>query len=140
MGLVTRMNLEPRLFSLVRKGDKSGVSGTGRVLDGVLFHTGQVVICWRTDIEASKHGFSSLGIYPSWEAFEFIHVKSHPTNGTEVHWHHSDEATWFSGAVMCVRCSHRWVAVAPVAGETKPKGLQCPACREMTGYPTKAEA
>lgn len=60
--------------------------------------------------------------------------------GTLALWHHSDEATWFSGAVMCVRCSHRWVAVAPVAGETKPKGLQCPACREMTGYPTKAEA
>lgn len=76
----------PRLFTLVRKGDESGVSGTGRVLDGVFFHTGQVVICWRTDIEAAKHGFSSLGIYPSWEAFEFIHVKSHPTNGTEVEW------------------------------------------------------
>ncbi len=77
---------EPRLFTMHRGGDESGVSGTGRILDGVLFHTGQVVICWRTDIEAAKHGHSSLGIYPSWEAFEFIHIKSHPTNGTRLEW------------------------------------------------------
>lgn len=75
---------EPKLFSIFRPNDESGISGTGRVLDGCLFHNGQVVICWRTDIEASKHGYSSLGIYPSWKAFEFIHIESHPTNNTEV--------------------------------------------------------
>ena len=78
---------EPRLFSVIRIGDASGVSGTGRILDGVLFHNGQVAICWRTDVEGAKHGFTSLGIYPSWEAFEFIHITSHPTNDTEVDWH-----------------------------------------------------
>ena len=77
---------EARLFSVVRKSDESGVSGSGRVIDGVLFHTGQVVICWRTDIDASKHGYSSLGIYPSWEAFKFIHVDSHPSNETKIEW------------------------------------------------------
>jgi hypothetical protein len=77
---------EPKLFSVVRGNDESGVSGTGRILDGVLFHNNQVVVCWRTDIEGSKHGFSSLGVYPSWEAFEFIHIKSHPTNDTKVIW------------------------------------------------------
>lgn len=77
---------EPRLFSLVRVADESGVSGTGRVLDGVLWHNGQVVICWRTDVEGAKHGHSSLGIYPSWEAFEFIHIKSHPANQTQIQW------------------------------------------------------
>ena len=77
---------EPRLFTLVRVRDESGVSGVGRVLDGALFHTGQVVICWRTDIGAAKHGHSSLGVYPSWEAFEFIHIKSHPDNATEIEW------------------------------------------------------
>ena len=74
----------PRLFTMHRKQDESGVSGSGRVLDGVLFHTGQVVICWRTDVEASQHGHSSLGIYPSWESFKFIHVDSHPKNETEI--------------------------------------------------------
>jgi hypothetical protein len=77
---------EPQLFSLVRVKDASGVSGTGRILDGVLFHNGQVVICWRTDVEGSKHGHTSLGVYPSWDAFEFIHITSHPTNDTEVEW------------------------------------------------------
>jgi len=31
---------EPKLFSLLRYEDETGVSGTGRVLDGVIFHTG----------------------------------------------------------------------------------------------------
>lgn len=77
---------EPRLFTMIRESDESGVSGTGRVLDGVHFHTGQVVVCWRTDIEAAQHGYSSLGTYPSWDAFAFLHIKSHPTNRTRVEW------------------------------------------------------
>jgi len=73
-------------FSVIREHDESGVSGTGKVIDGVLFHTGQVVICWRTDIDASKHGHSSLGIYPTWEAFKHIHIDSHPKNKTRIEW------------------------------------------------------
>lgn len=75
---------EPRLFSLIRNFDQSGISGTGRVLDGVIFHNGQVVVCWRSDINENKPGFASLGIYPSWEAFTFVHIDSHPSNRTEV--------------------------------------------------------
>ena len=75
---------EPRLFSLIRHVDESGVSGTGRVLDGVIFHTGQVVICWRSDINAEHPGFSSLAIYESWEAFLYIHVRPHPADATEI--------------------------------------------------------
>lgn len=75
---------EPKIFKLIRNRDASGVSGTGRVLDGVVFHTGQVVVCWRTDIDG--HGHSSLAIYPSWEAFKFIHIDSHPENNTEILW------------------------------------------------------
>jgi len=74
---------EPKLFTLIRNKDESGVSGTGRVLDGVLWHTGQVTICWRTD---KRHGHSSLGIYPNWEAFQYIHIDSHPENDTEIIW------------------------------------------------------
>lgn len=47
---------------------------------------------------------------------------------------------WFSGRVMCVKCSHRWVAVAPVYGDSNPAALECPACHEMSGYPTKEES
>jgi len=78
------MSKEPRLFTVVRNQDESGVSGTGRVLDGIVFHTGQVIVCWRTDID--KHGVSSLGIYNSWEDFKFIHIDSHPSNKTEIIW------------------------------------------------------
>lgn len=75
---------EPKLFTIMRHADTSGVSGSGRVLDGVIFHTGQVVICWRSDINQTESAYSSLGIYPSWEAFKRIHIDSHPENQAEV--------------------------------------------------------
>jgi hypothetical protein len=75
---------EPRLFTLVRNQDESGISGTGRVLDGTIFHTGQVVVCWRSDINDRKVGFSSISIYPSWEAFKHIHVDPHPVGTTRI--------------------------------------------------------
>jgi hypothetical protein len=74
------------MFTLHRLSDASGVSGAGRVLDGALFHTGQVVVCWRTDVAGAKHGHSSVGVYPSWEAFYFIHILSHPNNGSRLEW------------------------------------------------------
>lgn len=76
---------EPKLFSLTRNEDESGVSGTGRVLDGVVFHNGQVVICWPSDVNI-RNGFSSLGIYPNWESFKNIHIDPHPDNLTEIVW------------------------------------------------------
>ena len=39
---------EPRLFALVRTDDVSGVSGTGRVADGVQWPDGTVTMRWRT--------------------------------------------------------------------------------------------
>lgn len=75
---------EPRLFTMIRRVDESGVSGTGRVLDGVIFHTGQVVICWRTDLDREQEGYSSIGVYASWEAFLHVHVRPHPPNAMEI--------------------------------------------------------
>lgn len=72
-----------RTFVLSRESDESGVSGTGEVLEGVVFHTGQVVACWKTE---SSVGHSSIAIYESWEAFHAIHIKSHPTNQTQIRW------------------------------------------------------
>ncbi len=70
---------EPKLFAMVRHNDVSGVSGTGRVLDGVVFPNGKVVVCWR-------HTISSMGTYDSFEIFKTIHIDSHPTNNTEIVW------------------------------------------------------
>ena len=75
---------EPQLFTFIRHADESGVSGTGRVLDGVIFHTGQVVICWRSNLNTAQPGYSSLVIYPSWEAFLHVHVQPHAPDATEI--------------------------------------------------------
>lgn len=67
----------PRLFTIVREADATGISGTGRVLDGVLFHTGQVVVCWRSD-------YGSITIFENWDAFDSVHLKAHPENRARV--------------------------------------------------------
>ena len=75
---------EPRLFTLIRHVDESDISGSGRVLDGVIFHTGQVIVCWRSDVNLEKPGYSSLAIYPSWDAFLHVHVRPHPKEATDI--------------------------------------------------------
>lgn len=79
------MEANPKLFTLIRKIDESGISGTGRVLDGVIFHTGQVVTCWRTDLNVKdKDAYSTLGVYPSFDAFLHVHVNPHSEGANEV--------------------------------------------------------
>lgn len=78
------MNKDIETFSIIRKADEGGVSGIGRVLDGVIFHNGKVAICWRTE---NKHGYTSVAVYDSFKAFKFIHIDSHPTNNTEIIFH-----------------------------------------------------
>jgi hypothetical protein len=75
---------EPRTFTLIRRIDETGVSGTGRILDGVIFHTGQVVVCWRTDVNSDEPGFSSIAIYPNWHAFLHVHIAPHAPGSAEV--------------------------------------------------------
>ncbi|MFB9991941.1 hypothetical protein ACFFLM_08190 [Deinococcus oregonensis] len=68
---------EPRRFTILRETDATGVSGTGRVLDGVIFHTGQVVVCWR-----SEH--RSITVFENWDAFAGVHLKAHPENHAHI--------------------------------------------------------
>lgn len=56
----------PRLFSLVRDVDETGVSGTGHVADGVQFPNGKCAVCWRT-------ATTSTAIYDSIADVEKIH-------------------------------------------------------------------
>jgi hypothetical protein len=81
-----RTSMEPKMFHIIRHGDESGVSGTGRVLDGVVWPNGWVNIYWRTDLDPVKRGKASVTFYESFDAFEQIHITSHPTNETEVIW------------------------------------------------------
>lgn len=69
----------PKIFYMVRKFDESHISGTGNVLSGVIFDSGQVVVQWH-----SQTNVNSLGVYKNYYDFYFIHCKSHPTNDTEM--------------------------------------------------------
>ena len=66
-----------RRFTMRRDFDVSGVSGTGIVLEGVLFSTGVVVIHWLTPPPRG-----SISVFDSMEQFLSIHVVPHPDNHT----------------------------------------------------------
>jgi hypothetical protein len=55
-----------RRFLLIRIEDVSGVSGTGRVAEGVLFSTGKCVLSWVTE-------FRSVAVYDNIEELNAIH-------------------------------------------------------------------
>jgi hypothetical protein len=64
-----------RRFVMHREHDVSGVSGTGLVLEGVLFSTGVVVVHWLTPPPRG-----SISVFDSLDQFLGIHVRPHPTN------------------------------------------------------------
>lgn len=68
----------PRVFSMVRQADESGVSGTGHVLDGVVWPAGSASVCWRTGPLAPEDQVPIA--FSSWSAFMAIHVDQHPGN------------------------------------------------------------
>ena len=70
-----------KTFEMIREADESGVSGTGKVIEGVVFSDGRTVVGWC--VEGAPN---SVSIYKSFEDFKFIHVDSHPTNGTTFNW------------------------------------------------------
>jgi len=62
----------PRRFYLQRYKDQTGVSRTGRVLEGAVFQDGRVVTQWRPPL-------TSMGIYNSLAEFKAIHIDCHPS-------------------------------------------------------------
>ena len=68
----------PRVFSMIRQADESGVSGTGHVLDGVVWPAGAASVCWRTGPLAPEDQVPIA--FSSWSAFMAIHVDQHPGN------------------------------------------------------------
>lgn len=55
-----------------RLDDQTGVSRTGRVLEGVLWQNGEVTVQWRPP-------HCTYGHYHSLEEFKIIHVDCHPS-------------------------------------------------------------
>jgi len=57
-----------RRFYLNRNEDRLGVSGTGKVLEGVLTESGRVIVEWITP-------YRTISIYDSMEQFVALHVQ-----------------------------------------------------------------
>lgn len=68
----------PRLFTLTRVADESGVSGTGLVLRGVVWPAGQVTVCWCAPSGPVPVAENLPQSYLSWKHFAAIHVGQHP--------------------------------------------------------------
>ena len=74
----------PRTFHIIRHKDESAISGTGKVLNGVVFPDGLCVIRW---CSSNPNANPSIGIYDSFEDFKYFHIDCHPDNKTEIVWH-----------------------------------------------------
>jgi hypothetical protein len=68
-------------FTVCRQSDESGISGTGVVIEGVQYATGQVVLHWLTPVPRG-----SIAIFESLSDFKKVHVNSHPSNKTIITW------------------------------------------------------
>ena len=75
----------PCSFILIRRNDETGISGSGRVLEGCLFSNGKVVVDWISEK-------SSVVIWDSLEDFLDVHINSHPKNRSLLIW--ADGTTW----------------------------------------------
>lgn len=70
---------EMKAFHMIRVADESGVSGTGKVLEGVVFKDGTTVVRWCTET-------ASTAVYKNFKEFKKIHIDAHPDNETEIKW------------------------------------------------------
>lgn len=76
---------ESMTFEMIRNGDESGVSGTGKVLSGVIFADGTTVVRWETvDAAQSTVVYDNDGTLRGFEKFIQIHVRSHPSNNVVI--------------------------------------------------------
>lgn len=68
-----------QIFKMIRNDDESGISGTGVVLQGVLWPDGHVDMQWISDTPSEVR-------FNSWKEFKHIHIDMHPVNNTEIVW------------------------------------------------------
>jgi len=69
----------PRAFALVRLKDASGISGTGLVMQGVVFADGRVAARWVTEDRPR-----STVLWDDFDAWYDVHVRPHPENESVV--------------------------------------------------------
>lgn len=69
-----------RSFEMVREADESGVSGIGKVLEGVVFSDGTCITRWVTENSPGR----STNVWDSFGAFISVHIAPHPDNKTKI--------------------------------------------------------
>jgi hypothetical protein len=74
-----------RIFEMIREKDETGISGVGKVLEGVVFSDGVCVVRW---VVANTE--NNTAVWPSFEAFKKIHIDAHPQNNTQITWLYED--------------------------------------------------
>lgn len=70
---------DPQLFRMIRVQDDSGISGTGKVAEGVVMSNGKCIILWSSHTPA-------VHVWDSFKAFKAVHIDSHPDNNTIIEW------------------------------------------------------
>ena len=66
-----------KTFTVARRFDESGVSGTGVVIEGVVLATGQCIVHW---LYPPPRG--GIAIFDSMSDFIKVHIGPHPANRT----------------------------------------------------------
>jgi hypothetical protein len=69
-----------RKFEMTRIEDETGVSGRGKVVEGIVFSDGVCVTRWVTEASTGR----STNVWDSYGAFVSVHITPHPTNKTLV--------------------------------------------------------
>lgn len=67
-----------RTFEVFRVEDETGISGSGKVLEGCVFSDGECVVRWVAETSPGH----STSIFPSFGSFMSIHVSPHSENKT----------------------------------------------------------
>ena len=76
-------------FTICRQSDETGISGTGVVIEGVRYATGQVVLHWLLPFPKG-----SISIFENLEDFKKTHATPHPTNKTIITWADGRQEEW----------------------------------------------
>lgn len=105
-----------RTFEMHRGNDESGVSGTGKVLEGVVFSDGPCVIRWVTELNGR-----SEARYDSFASFVDIHINSHASNKTKIVFSDGEVYEQAPKAILPRTKRRRKAALPTVVEEVRPE-------------------
>tara|TARA_B100000131_G_scaffold196238_1_gene188635 strand:- start:1145 stop:1522 length:378 start_codon:yes stop_codon:yes gene_type:complete len=80
-----------KTFTVARRADETGVSGTGVVIEGVVLATGQCIVHW---LYPPPRG--GIAIFDSMNDFIRVHIGPHPANKTIITYQDGEQQTFGS--------------------------------------------